>query len=280
MSGFININKASGVSSAREVAIIKKLTGTPCGHMGTLDPMASGVLPVAIGKAARLFDFFLDKHKKYSATFRFGVDSDTLDTTGEIVENAGLVPEYAAVSEVLPQFTGEIMQLPPKYSAKNIGGRRGYELARAGVEFELKPKKVTVYSITLTGRSGNEFSFDIECGGGTYIRSLARDIAAKLGTRAVMSALVRTQSGIFTIKNAVETSALSCENINSFIIPTESVLPYESISLAEKDEFKVFNGLTIPCEKPDGIYKIYRGGAFYGLCEVKQSFLKVRTKLC
>lgn len=280
MSGFININKASGVSSAREVAIIKKLTGTPCGHMGTLDPMASGVLPVAIGKAARLFDFFLDKHKKYSATFRFGVDSDTLDTTGEIVENAGLVPEYAAVSEVLPQFTGEIMQLPPKYSAKNIGGRRGYELARAGVEFELKPKKVTVYSITLTGRSGNEFSFDIECGGGTYIRSLARDIAAKLGTRAVMSALVRTQSGIFTIKNAVETSALSCENINSFIIPTESVLPYESISLAEKDEFKVFNGLTIPCEKPDGIYKIYSGGAFYGLCEVKQSFLKVRTKLC
>ena len=280
MSGFININKASGVSSARDVAIIKKLTGTPCGHMGTLDPMASGVLPVAIGKAARLFDFFLYKHKKYSATFRFGVDSDTLDTTGEIVENAGLVPEYAAVSEVLPQFTGEIMQLPPKYSAKNIGGRRGYELARAGVEFELKPKKVTVYSITLTGRSGNEFSFDIECGGGTYIRSLARDIAAKLGTRAVMSALVRTQSGIFTIKNAVETSALSCENINSFIIPTESVLPYESISLAEKDEFKVFNGLTIPCEKPDGIYKIYRGGAFYGLCEVKQSFLKVRTKLC
>ena len=280
MSGFININKASGVSSAREVAIIKKLTGTPCGHMGTLDPMASGVLPVAIGKAARLFDFFLYKHKKYSATFRFGVDSDTLDTTGEIVENAGLVPEYAAVSEVLPQFTGEIMQLPPKYSAKNIGGRRGYELARAGVDFELKPKKVTVYSITLTGRSGNEFSFDIECGGGTYIRSLARDIAAKLGTRAVMSALVRTQSGIFTIKNAVETSALSCENINSFIIPTESVLPYESISLAEKDEFKVFNGLTIPCEKPDGIYKIYRGGAFYGLCEVKQSFLKVRTKLC
>lgn len=280
MSGFININKASGVSSAREVAIIKKLTGTPCGHMGTLDPMASGVLPVAIGKAARLFDFFLDKHKKYSATFRFGVDSDTLDTTGEIVENAGLVPEYAAVSEVLPQFTGEIMQLPPKYSAKNIGGRRGYELARAGVEFELKPKKVTVYSITLTGRSGNEFTFDIECGGGTYIRSLARDIAAKLGTRAVMSALVRTQSGIFTIKNAVETSALSCENINSFIIPTESVLPYESISLGEKDEFKVFNGLTIPCEKPDGIYKIYRGGAFYGLCEVKQSFLKVRTKLC
>lgn len=248
--------------------------------MGTLDPMASGVLPVAIGKAARLFDFFLDKHKKYSATFRFGVDSDTLDTTGEIVENAGLVPEYAAVSEVLPQFTGEIMQLPPKYSAKNIGGRRGYELARAGVEFELKPKKVTVYSIAITGRSGNEFTFDIECGGGTYIRSLARDIAAKLGTRAVMSALVRTQSGIFTIKNAVETSALSCENINSFIIPTESVLPYESISLGEKDEFKVFNGLTIPCEKPDGIYKIYRGGAFYGLCEVKQSFLKVRTKLC
>lgn len=280
MTGFININKKAGVSSAREVAIIKKLTGTPCGHMGTLDPMASGVLPVAIGKAARLFDYFLDKHKKYTATFRFGVDSDTLDTTGKIIENAGLVPAYAEVSQVLTEFTGDLMQLPPRYSAKNIAGRRGYELAREGVDFELPPKKVTVYSIELKGNSGNEFTFDIECGGGTYIRSLARDIAKRLGTCAVMSALIRTQSGIFTLENAVETSALSDKNIDSFIIPTERVLPYESVSLSETEEFKVFNGLSVPCEKPEGIYKIYRNGVFYGLCEVKQSLLKVRTKLC
>ncbi len=280
MTGFVNVNKASGVSSAREVAIIKKLFGAHCGHMGTLDPMASGVLPIAVGNAARLFDYFLDKRKKYTATFRFGLDSDTLDITGNVEYGVGRVPSAREIEEVLGDFTGEILQVPPKYSAKNVAGRRGYELARAGVEFELQPKKITVYDIKLTGGDGDAFTFDIECGGGTYIRSLARDIAVKLGTRAVMSALVRTQSGIFTIKNAVETSALSCENINSFIIPTESVLPYESISLAEKDEFKVFNGLTIPCEKPDGIYKIYRGGAFYGLCEVKQSFLKVRTKLC
>lgn len=280
MTGFINVNKAAGVSSAREVSIIRKLTGTPCGHMGTLDPMASGVLPVAIGNAARLFDYFLSKRKKYIATFLFGADSDTLDVTGSVAYNAGLVPGYDEVNAVLPEFTGEILQIPPRYSAKNVAGRRGYELARAGVEFELQPKKVNVYSIVLKEKINDEFVFEIECGGGTYIRSLARDISKRLNTCAVMSALERTQSGIFTLGNSVETAALSGENIKNFIIPTESVLPYDSITPTEEEAFRLFNGLAVPCEKPDGIYKIYRDGAFYGLCEVKQSLLKVRTKLC
>lgn len=280
MTGFINVNKAAGVSSAREVAVIKKLFGTACGHMGTLDPMASGVLPVAVGNAARLFDYFLDKRKKYVATFRFGLDSDTLDATGNVEYNAGRVPALDEVEEVLGAFTGEIMQVPPKYSAKNVAGRRGYELARAGIEFELQPKKVTVYSIGLKGCDGDAFTFEIECGGGTYIRSLARDIAAKLGTRAVMSALVRTQSGIFTIENSVATEKLNADNAAEYLIPTESVLPFESITPDGKDAFRLFNGLAVTCDKPDGVYKIFRDGGFYGLAEVKQSLLKVRTKLC
>ena len=280
MTGFININKAEGASSAKEVSKIKKLTGVPCGHMGTLDPMASGVLPIALGNAARLFDYFLDKHKKYTAVFRFGVDSDTLDSTGNVVENVGLVPSYAEVNAILKNFEGEILQVPPKFSAKNVCGKRGYQLARAGVDFELAPKKVNIYSIELTEQINDCFTFEIECGGGTYIRSLARDIARSLDTKAVMCALKRTQSGIFKIETSVDSKSLSPENIESYIIPTESVLPFEDIFPDSFDAHKLFNGLTVYSEKPDGIYKIYKDGAFYGLAEVKQSILKVRIKLC
>lgn len=249
--------------------------------MGTLDPMASGVLPVAIGNAARLFDYFLDKRKTYVATFRFGVDSDTLDTTGSIIENAGYVPADSQICEVLSEFTGDIMQVPPRYSAKNISGKRGYELARAGVDFTLPPKRVKIYSIKLIGQvNSDSFSFEIECGGGTYIRSLARDIAKRLETCAVMSALVRTRSGAFILDNSVESSELTSENIKNFVIPTESVLDYECIYPEGKQAFKLFNGLTVNCDKPDGIYKIYKDGIFYGLAEINQSVLKVRTKLC
>ncbi len=204
MTGFITVDKAAGVSSACEVNLIKRLSGTPCGHMGTLDPMASGVLPVAIGNAARLFDYFLDKKKTYVANFEFGTDSDTLDTTGNIISANGVVPSADEIMRALPSLCGEVLQIPPKFSAKNINGKRGYQLARAGVEFSLPPKKVNIYSIKLLKQiSENTFSFEIECGGGTYIRSIARDLGKKLETCAVMSALVRTKSGCFTLENAV-----------------------------------------------------------------------------
>lgn len=281
MTGFINVNKACGVSSAREVAIIKKLTGMPCGHMGTLDPMASGVLPVAIGNAARLFDYFLDKRKKYFATFRFGADSDTLDSTGNVLENVGRIPTKQEIAEILPQFLGAVAQVPPRYSAKNVSGKRGYELARAGVDFSLPPKTVKIYALKVfDNKLADCYDFEIECGGGTYIRSLARDIAQRLGTRAIMSSLVRTQSGPFLIENAVKSEDLTENNIKNRIIPTESLLPFDSIYPDEKTGFKLFNGLTVNCEKPDGIYKIYKNSVFYGLAEVKQSILKVRIKLC
>ena len=282
MTGFIIIDKKTGVSSAREVNIIKKLTQTPCGHMGTLDPMASGVLPVAIGNAARLFDYFLDKRKIYEAQFVFGSDSNTLDTTGKISKSDGYVPSEDEIERVLPEFCGEIMQVPPKYSAKNVKGKRGYQLARAGIDFELQPKKVNIYSVKLKGRvSEDSFSFIIECGGGTYIRSVARDLGERLGTCAIMSSLKRIQSGVFTLENAVQSEKLTAENIEKHIIKTESVLPYESIKPSETEAKKLFNGLTVQSSLTDGIYKIFRtDGSFYGLAEVKHNILKVRTKLC
>lgn len=282
MTGFINVNKAQGASSAQEVSKIKWLTKTPCGHMGTLDPMASGVLPVAIGNAARLFDYFLSKNKTYVATFKFGVNSDTLDTTGTVTSEGGIIPSAEEIEDVLSEFCGEIEQLPPKYSAKCINGKRGYQLARNGVEFELNPKKVTIHSIKLIEKiSKDEYSFEIECGGGTYIRSIARDLGERLKTSAIMSALVRTKSGIFTIENAVCTDNLTPQNFSNFLIKTEDVLSFDNIYPSKSEAKKLLNGLTVPCDRADGIYKFFDAdGNFYGLAEVKQNVLKVRTKLC
>lgn len=281
MTGFINVNKSINVSSAVEVAKIKKLTGMPCGHMGTLDPMASGVLPVAIGNATRLFEYFLGKKKKYSAVFRFGYTSDTLDTTGNLTK-CGTVPAEKEIESVLPRFIGETDQIPPIYSAKNVGGRRSYQLARDGAIFELPPKRVTIFSLKLKERiSDDEFAFEIECGGGTYIRSLARDIAKALETYAVMSSLTRTASGVFTIENAVKTECLDKTNINDYIIKTQDVLPYDCLYATEEEAKKLFNGLTVKRDLKDGIYKIFDAdGEFYGLCEAVNSNIKVRTKLC
>lgn len=282
MTGFINLNKAVGSSSAREVSVIKRLTSQPCGHMGTLDPMASGVLPVGIGNACRLFDYFLTKRKTYLATFRFGEHFDTLDTTGQVISAGGRIPEREEIECVLPRLVGEVMQVPPKYSAKSIGGKRGYALARAGVDFELPPKRVSIYSIDLVARrSEDEYDFRIKCGGGTYVRSICRDMAEMLGTFAAMSALVREKSGPFAIENSVAAEQLNSDNILQYIIPADSVLPFDSVHFADRTQFMLLNGMSVPTDLVDGTYKIYlENGQFYGLGAVADCRLKVKTKLC
>ncbi len=284
--GFFNVNKPSGIVSSTVVNKLKWLTGVPCGHMGTLDPLASGVLPVGVGNATRLFDYFLNKEKEYVAEFTFGMDSDTLDSTGELVYS-GRIPTAAEIEAVLPSFFGDIMQVPPKYSAKNVNGRRGYDLARAGVEFELPPKQVHIYGMELLGAvegKTDAFRIKIRCGGGTYIRSLARDIAQALGTKAVMSALNRTQSGCFTLPKAIDFDVLqqdpTLEELEKYLIPTQEVLPFEDLLLTERQSQKLFNGQRIPVEKADGLYKIYRDGLFYGVAEVKNGLAKAEIKLC
>ena len=282
MTGFINVDKAKGDSSAKAVAIIKKLSGMSCGHMGTLDPLATGVLPIAVGNATRLFDYFLTKRKTYVATFRFGEDYDTLDTTGTIITDGGRVPTVKEIEAVIPSLVGEIMQVPPKYSAKNVNGRRGYELARQGVDFELSPKKVNIYSIKLLkAEDERSFSFEIDCGGGTYIRSIARDMASALGTVAAMSSLVRTASGPFKIEDAIKLENLNKDNISSHIIPCENLLPFGSIYPKGSTAKKLFNGVAVESDYCDGTYKIYKeNGEFYGLATADNGVLKVRTKLC
>ncbi len=280
--GFINVDKRTAVTSSSVVNKIKWLSGVPCGHMGTLDPLASGVLPVGVGNATRLFDYFLEKQKTYVAEFTFGETSDTLDSTGEIVYG-GEVPSKEEILSVLPKFVGELDQIPPKYSAKNVNGKRGYDLARAGVEFELPPKRIVVHGIELLGKSAqkeNAYSFKIVCGGGTYIRSLARDIAAACGTQGLMSALRRTQSGIFTLENAVDVDTLTEENISNAVIPTEDVLPFDTLVLTSSKSNKIFDGVAIETDERDGLYKFYKEDRFYGIAEVRLGKAKIKTKLC
>ena len=284
--GFINVDKPSGIVSSTVVNKIKWLSGVPCGHMGTLDPLASGVLPVGVGNATRLFDYFLEKDKEYIADFTFGVDSDTLDSTGNLVQG-GHVPNEMEISSVLSTLCGDIMQIPPKYSAKNVNGRRGYDLARAGIEFELAPKKVRIDSVELWGKkeeTADTYLFKIRCGGGTYIRSIARDMAAALGTKAVMSGLRRTQSGIFTLQNAIPFEVLeqdpSIEELEQYLITTDSVLPFETLPLTDQEVGRILQGQRVKTDMVGGIYKMYTADGFYGLVEVVDGLAKAKTKLC
>ena len=285
--GFINVDKPSGILSSAVVNKIKWLTGQPCGHMGTLDPLASGVLPVGIGNATRLFDYFLQKQKKYIATFSFGMTSDTLDSTGEIVVG-GRIPTAEEIEKIIPSQVGDIDQIPPKYSAKSVGGQRGYDLARQGVDFTLPPKQVRIESIKIlgTGAKIGDFDFEITCGGGTYIRSIARDMGEALGTQALMSALCRTQSGAFKKEHAVPFEEIleregDLEWLQSKIIPTDEILPLDTLVLTANNKERIFDGVAIATEAKDGLYKYYReDGSFYGLATVKDKKAKLTTKLC
>ncbi len=276
-SGFFNIDKRRGDTSAYVVNRIKRLVKTPCGHLGTLDPLASGVLPVGVGNATRLFDYFLQKRKTYLARFFFGATTDTLDGEGEPY-GEGPVPAKEEILSALPRFTGEIAQVPPKYSARCVNGRRGYELARKGAEFELAGKKTAVYSFRLLGQvSPAEYEFEIVCGGGTYIRSLARDLAASCGTLGYVTCLRRTASGIFTEETAVPLEKLTAENAEEFLIPTDSVLPFPAL---EVEDARFYNGVPLPTDREDGVYKIYRGGEFYGTGSAEEGVLRPLKKLC
>ncbi|MBO4594638.1 MAG: tRNA pseudouridine(55) synthase TruB [Clostridia bacterium] len=279
MVGFININKPVGKSSAFAVGRVKKLFGCPCGHMGTLDPMASGVLPVGIGKASRLFPYLLDKEKTYVAEFTFGYETDTLDDTGKKVSDGGRIPARAEIENALPFFIGNIEQIPPKFSAKCVDGKRGYELARKGVDFTLSAKTVEISDFRLTeAKEGGAFSFEISCKGGTYIRSLCRDLAHKLGTKAVMTGLTRTKSGAFDLNNAMPFNELSdLKSAEKYIIPADSVVDFEKLFLDKKTAEKIINGLFDDIGVKDGTYRVYNETAFLGIGVAENGVLKIKS---
>lgn len=226
MNGVLLINKPRGMSSGSVVGKIKKLTGEKCGHMGTLDPLAEGVLPICIGRATRLFNYFLDKTKVYIAQFKFGEETDTLDLEGRVVGTSSKIPTYKEVDDcIFYNFLGARQQLPPEYSAKKIGGKKSYDLARQGKEIDLKPVDIYISRFSIERQIDDKtYEFEIECSSGTYIRALARDLGRSLGSCATMTKLVRTRVGRFDKKNCVDIENLSITTIEENLIPLEDVI--------------------------------------------------------
>ncbi len=221
MVGLLNINKPSGMSSRRVVDIVARLAGTKrVGHAGTLDPLASGVLVVCVDWATRLVTFVQDRPKVYSARFLLGQTSNTDDITGTVVEFADAPrPTRAEVETELTAFRGTIHQVPPQFSAVHVGGRRAHKLARRGETVVLESRPIEVYRIDLVRYEFPEVDVRIECGSGTYIRSIARDLGYALGCGGVMSSLVRQRIGDFSISTAVTPQELSARPLTEWLIP-------------------------------------------------------------
>lgn len=229
LHGWLNIDKPLGMSSGQAVAACKRILrgtlpkGWKIGHGGTLDPLATGVLPIALGEATKLTGYILDATKGYDFTLRFGEARSTDDGEGEVIATSDVFPDEAAIRAALPRFLGEIEQVPPIYSALKVDGRRAYALARAGQEVELKPRRITIHSLELVSVGEREASFSVACSKGTYIRSLARDIAQALGTVGYVSVLRRTKAGPFGLDTAILLDKL--EHLVQEQQPEQALLP-------------------------------------------------------
>lgn len=255
--GLIAINKPRDWTSFDVVNKIKRLLKIKrVGHLGTLDPMATGVLLVTVGKATKLFDYFQNKNKTYLAKFEFGYETDTLDITGKITKKTDTLPSIGDIKKSINEFIGEIEQVPPKYSAKNINGKRAYQLARNNEEFELKPKLVKIDDIKIVDYSNNILTVIISCGSGTYIRSICRDLAEKLNSYATMIELVRTDVGRINLKNCVNIQELDESNIRNYIIKLDKMLDIPIFSNNSQTTSKLLNGQIIDTEYNDGLYKL------------------------
>jgi len=281
MNGIINVNKPNGISSNAVLTKIKRQFHiSKIGHLGTLDPMATGVLPVTIGKATRLFDYFLKKDKTYLATFTFGKETDTLDAEGQVIKQSTVLPKKEQIEEVLIEFLGEINQIPPQYSAKNVNGKRAYELARQNVSFTLSAKKVHIFEYTLQEQlNDSTFTFFIHCSSGTYIRSLVRDLASRLNTVGYMSALVRLSSGQFKLVDSVNLDKLLYKNLEEHIISLKTILNnFEVVNLDDNYYKDLINGVKIPYKK-EGEFLLYCKNELFGIARVEEGILKVKVYL-
>lgn len=279
-SGVLLVNKPADFTS---FDVIAKLRGIlherRLGHTGTLDPMATGVLPVLVGTATKASDILPENEKSYTAGFTLGKATDTLDITGKVTETSDKRAARQEVEAALEGFKGTISQLPPMYSAVSVNGRRLYDLARQGIEVERTPRTVEIYSITLDDfdEEAGEGTLSISCSKGTYIRSIVDDLGRALGTFAVMTSLVRTSSQGFKLADCMTLDEIqNCKDIEARIIPPDILFEcYPKLILSEKQTAMYKNGVRLDPKRvkgadSNGIYRVY-GGGFLGLCRVEDS---------
>ena len=280
MNGIIIINKSKGYTSHDIVAKVKKITGEKVGHTGTLDPLATGVLPLLIGKGTLCSKYLMNHDKTYKVVLKLGIKKSTGDEEGDIIQedvvDEGILDENN-VKTVLGTFLGEQEQIPPIYSAIKVNGKKLYEYARKGQEVEIQPRKINIYDIKLLNidKEETEIQFEVSCSKGTYIRSLCEDIAKKMGIVGYMKELQRTRVGTFTIEQSVLVEDLNKENVEKHIITIEKLFEnLENIELNEKKLQLFLNGVKLSFDLKDGIYKIYSNQQFIGSGVVKDKFLK------
>jgi len=281
MNGILIIDKPQGWTSHDVVAKLRGLLRIRrIGHGGTLDPMATGVLPVFIGRATRAVMFCEDFDKEYTARLQLGIVTDTQDTTGSILSQSDASGvTLTDILAVLPRFTGEIMQVPPMYSAVKVGGKKLYELARRGIEAERPARPVTIHALTARQDEGG-FILDVACSKGTYVRTLCHDIGQVLGCGAAMSALRLTRVGPFTLGDAVGLDAVQDAaqkgKAESLVRPVDTLFAaYPAVTINEAQKKRCLSGSAFPIDAQDGLYRVYDAGqTFLMLGRVENGAMK------
>ena len=280
-NGLIIINKTKGISSHSVVSRVKRALGAKkAGHTGTLDPMATGVLPVLVERGVKASEYMLSEDKHYRATLLLGITTDTEDITGAVLTSCDNVPSESEVLEGVFSMLGKSMQTPPMYSAIKIGGQKLYELARRGEVVEREKREINVYEIKAQKLNEKEYTIDVKCSKGTYIRTLCADIGKKLGCGAVMKTLERLEAGGFTIDDAItldELEALSSEEREGRVLPTELVFEkLKKVNLNEFFERLARCGVEIYLKKIDATFDVgervtlYGKAGFFALGEVRE----------
>ena len=264
MNGILLIDKAEGWTSSDVVIKLKGvLRERRVGHSGTLDPMATGLLAVFVGRATRAVEFAEAHDKRYTAGLRLGVTTDTQDVTGSVLRSCQANVAEDELKAVLTRFTGELEQIPPMYSAIKINGQKLYDIARRGGEVERRPRHITVSGISVVGRSGNDFVLDISCSKGTYIRTLCNDIGDALGCGGCMSSLRRTAAGDFSVSQAYTidevVAAAAAGEAGELLLPTDSMFAaLPRCTAGAQDERRIKNGNEIKTPAlADGDYRVY-----------------------
>ena len=277
MDGIVIVDKPADWTSQDVTAKLRGVFQTRrIGHGGTLDPMATGVLPVFVGRATRGVEFFEHADKVYEATLRLGLTTDTEDITGNVLAETAVSVTEAQVKAALEQFKGEIQQIPPMYSAIKVNGQKLYDLARKGKEVERKPRTVTILALDFLGMVGNDVCLRIHCSKGTYIRTLCKDIGAALGCGGCMAQLRRVAAGSYTEANAIPLATLvECENPGQYLQNVDTLFTqHPAVTLTEKQALRTRNGNTFSIDLPDGTYRAYdQAGEFLMLAKVESGVM-------
>jgi tRNA pseudouridine55 synthase len=279
MEGFLLVDKPKGMTSHDVVKEVRKLLprGVKVGHTGTLDPIATGLLILAVGRATRLAEYITKKDKCYEAHALLGFTSDTYDTEGSLKRvDCPSLPSRTDVEKALSSFVGEVEQTPPPFSAVRIGGRRAYELARRGESFSLPKRRVKIYSAQLLSYSFPDLAFNLCCSSGTYVRSVVNDLGNLLGCGAVLKELRRVKVGSFSVDEAVSLATLKEEGVEKFLKPAHELLELPVLKLPLHLEKRFINGAKINLFKlPDALYKVFSSsGKFLGVGKMERGVLK------